>query len=112
VKLGPGRAEVALETVPEMLADDQGLVHGGFIFSLADYAAMLAVNHENVVLGQVTMRFLRPVRLGESVLAKAVLTGQEGKKMKVEVTVLRGEDEVATGQLTCFVPARHVLAES
>ncbi len=112
MKLGPGEAEVALETVPEMLADDQGLVHGGFIFCLADYAAMLAINQANVVLGQVEMRFLRPVRVGETVLAKAVLAGREGKKMRVEVTVLRGEEEVAAGQLTCFVPGRHVLAKN
>ncbi|HSF38746.1 MAG TPA: hotdog domain-containing protein, partial [Thermoanaerobaculia bacterium] len=66
VELGPGTASVALVTVPEMAADERGLVHGGFVFGLADYAAMLAVNHPNVVLGSAETRFLKPVTVGET----------------------------------------------
>ena len=43
VDLGPGHARFALQTAPEMAADARGLVHGGFTFGLADYAARLAV---------------------------------------------------------------------
>ena len=42
---------VELTTTPDMAVDASGLVHGGFIFGLADHAAMVAVNHPNVVLG-------------------------------------------------------------
>jgi acyl-coenzyme A thioesterase PaaI-like protein len=48
-----------------MAVDDRGLVHGGFVFGLADHAAMLAVNDPNVVLGAASTRFLKPVRVGE-----------------------------------------------
>jgi acyl-coenzyme A thioesterase PaaI-like protein len=44
-----------------MAADQRGLVHGGFTFGLADYAAMVAVNDPNVVLGAAEVRFLAPV---------------------------------------------------
>ena len=92
-----------------MAADDSGLVHGGFIFGLADYAAMLAVNHPNVVLGGSQVRFLKPVKVGEAVMAEAIVTASDGKKRMVSVTVKRGEDLVFEGEFTCFVPPKHVL---
>jgi acyl-coenzyme A thioesterase PaaI-like protein len=108
-RLAPGAAEVALTTSPAMAADAQGLVHGGFVFGLADYAAMLAVNHPNVVLGAAQTRFLRPVRVGEVVVATATRTAEAGRKHVVAVEVRRGEDLVFTGEFTCFALERHVL---
>ena len=65
VELGEGSARVALDAIDSMVVDAQGLVHGGFVFGLADYAAMLAVNDPNVVLGAAETRFLKPVRRGD-----------------------------------------------
>ena len=45
VELSKGYARVEIDTISAMRADDSGLIHGGFIFGLADYAAMLAVNN-------------------------------------------------------------------
>ena len=59
-----GEATATLATTPCMAADDRGLVHGGFVFGLADYAAMLAVNDPHVVLGAAETRFTAPVRVG------------------------------------------------
>ena len=70
LELGPGTARAALTLSPEMAADDRGLVHGGFAFGLADYAAMLAVNHPLVVLASSTVRFLAPTRVGERLVAE------------------------------------------
>ena len=66
-----GTARVGLTTLPEMAVDAAGLVHGGFVFGLADHAAMLAVNDPYVVLGSAAVRFLRPVRVGERLIAEA-----------------------------------------
>lgn len=52
-----GAATVRLSTSAAMAADAQGLVHGGFVFGAADYAAMLAVNDPFVVLGAAETRF-------------------------------------------------------
>ena len=108
VELGPGTASVALVTVPEMAADERGLVHGGFVFGLADYAAMLAVNHPNVVLGSAETRFLKPVTVGETLLARASVLETSGRKSKVKVEVLRGEEAVMTGELACFTRDQHL----
>jgi acyl-coenzyme A thioesterase PaaI-like protein len=90
--------------------DETGLVHGGFIFGLADYAAMIAVNHPHVVLGSASARFLKPVRTDEVVVAEAKVTETEGKKQKVSVTVSRGEAKVFEGEFICFVLHKHVLS--
>lgn len=99
-----------LVTVPEMAADERGLVHGGFVFGAADYAAMLAVNDPHVVLGAAEVRFLEPVEVGDSLVLEARTESVEGRKHRVEVMARRGEESVMTGTFTCFVLDRHVLA--
>jgi acyl-coenzyme A thioesterase PaaI-like protein len=107
--LAAGAATVELLTTPAMAADDRGLVHGGFVFGAADYAAMLAVNDPNVVLTGAETRFLRPVRAGETVVARATVESSEGRKRRVVVEVTRGADVVMTGTFSCAVLAKHVL---
>ncbi|WP_461209104.1 PaaI family thioesterase [Desulfocurvus sp. DL9XJH121] len=112
VELAPGHCVVRLETLPCMAADASGLVHGGFVFGLADYAAMLAVNHPNVVLGSAETRFLAPVRAGQTVEARAACDPAEGRKHQVEVEAFCEGKPVFRGHFTCFVTERHVLAPS
>jgi acyl-coenzyme A thioesterase PaaI-like protein len=109
VELSAGRATVALVTLPEMAADERGLVHGGFVFGLADYAAMLAVNDPNVVLGSAEVRFSKPVRVGERLTARAVVAAAEGRRAQVGVEVLRDGEVVMAGTFSCFTLDRHVL---
>jgi uncharacterized protein (TIGR00369 family) len=104
-----GTSHVEMVTTPSMAADEKGLVHGGFIFGAADYAAMIAVNHPHVVLGASDVKFLKPVRVGETVLAKARVQEVKGKKYWVSVSVSRAAEEIFQGMFTCFVLDRHVL---
>jgi acyl-coenzyme A thioesterase PaaI-like protein len=105
-----GRAEVQLDTLAEMAVDAAGLVHGGFVFSLADHAAMLAVNDPLVVLSRATVEFLGPVAVGEVLVASANVSASEGRRWVVECTVQRDEEIVFRGTFDCVVPRRHVLA--
>ncbi len=109
VHLAPGAATVRLTTTAEMGADAQGLVHGGFVFGLADHAAMLAVNHPNVVLGSADTRFSAPVRVGDTIIASATRTLEKGRKHVLDVEARVGESVVMTGTLTAFVLDEHVL---
>ena len=106
---GEGAAAGVLVTLPEMAADDRGLVHGGFVFGLADYAAMLAVNDPRVVLGGAEVRFLKPVTVGERLVARAVVQETGGRRSRGGVEVRRGEDVVMSGAFVCFTLDRHVL---
>jgi len=104
-----GYAEVELETIDEMKVDEKGLVHGGFTFGLADYAAMLAVNEPTVVLGKAEVRFTKPVKVGDKLVAKAKIIEDLGKKKIVEVKVYREEEVVLEGKFYCYVLEKHVL---
>ena len=59
-------ARVSLTVDSRMRADEKGLIHGGFTFGLADFAAMVAVNDPFVVLLSSQVQFLKPVVTGES----------------------------------------------
>ena len=107
--LADGEATVVLTTTPNMVVDTHGLVHGGFVFGLADYAAMLAVNDPNVVLGAAQTRFLAPVGVGERVVAHAVREETEGRKQTVTVAAVVGEREVFSGTFVTYVLDRHVM---
>jgi acyl-coenzyme A thioesterase PaaI-like protein len=109
MEIAAGRAAAALVTLPEMAADARGLVHGGFVFGLADYAAMLAINDPNVVLGGAEVRFLKPVRVGERLTAQAAVEETEGLRSRVRVEVFRDAEVVMTGTFSCFTLERHVL---
>ena len=109
VALEEGRATARLRTTEEMAADERGLVHGGFVFGLADYAGMLAVNDPNVVLGSASLRFVAPVEVGEEVVATARLVETKGKKRELEVSARVGDRVVVEGSLVAFVLEQHVL---
>ncbi|MDI3474672.1 MAG: hypothetical protein PWQ79_1606 [Thermococcaceae archaeon] len=120
VKVGPPEAEVVLETTEDMAVDEYGLVHGGFTFGLADYAAMLAVNEPTVVLGKAEVRFLKPVKVGEKLMARARIlenlgggvgdgtSPQRKKVVRGEVFNEKGE-KVFEGIFHCYVLEKHVL---
>jgi acyl-coenzyme A thioesterase PaaI-like protein len=107
--LGPGHARVALVTAPEMAADGRGLVHGGFTFGLADYAAMLAVNEPTVVLASAQTKFLGPVVVGDRVEAEAIVDRTDGKKRWVKVIVRRAGVPVLEGEFLAVVLDKHLL---
>ena len=110
VKLGEGYSLVSLQTTEEMGVDDVGLVHGGFVFGMADYAAMVAVNHPNVALGAADVKFLKPVRVGDVLMAEARMERMDGKKQHVYVRVVRGSEKVFEGNFICYALKRHVLS--
>ena len=112
VKIEEDYSLVRLETNEAMKVDDSGLIHGGFVFGAADYAAMLAVNHPNVVLGAAEVQFLKPLRAGDTIYAEAKVTESHKKKRIVSVSVNLEDREVFKGTFTCFVLEKHVLDKS
>lgn len=108
IKEGYSRVELAADA--GMAVDGTGLVHGGFIFGQADYAAMIAVNDPNVVLGGANVKFLKPVKAGDTVVAEAQVTAVEKKKHTVEVAVTRDNERIFEGTFFCFVLEKHVLS--
>ncbi|MEX1382959.1 PaaI family thioesterase [Lutibacter sp.] len=110
VSIGNDCATVKLTILEEMIVDTYNLSHGSFVFGLADYAAMVAVNKPTVVLGKATTKFLKPVVLNDEVTAIATITEISGKKISISVGVKNQKDElVFEGEFVCFVLEKHIL---
>jgi len=104
-----GYAKVRLITTEEMRVDSYGLVHGGFIFCAADFAAMAAVNDPNVVLSGADSSFLSPVRVGDEVVFEANVRHKDGRKREVNVIGTVLEIKVFEASLKTVILEKHVL---
>lgn len=109
VELKEGYSKISLQSDEKMVADEKGLIHGGFIFCAADYAAMACVNHPNVVLAKSEVKFLAPVRLGEKVIFEARKLNKDNHKVSVEVVGKVNNEQVFLGQFFTVILSKHVL---
>ncbi len=109
IKFEEGYVELRLTTTSEMIADDLGLIHGGFVFSSADYAAMLAVNEPNVVLVASDCQFLSPVKFHDEVHFVARVRHKEGRKRNVHVEAFVLDIKVFEGEFKTVVTEKHIL---
>lgn len=109
VKMDRGYVEVRLITTSEMVADSEGLIHAGFIFGAADFAAMACVNERNVVLVGSDCQFLSPVKIGSEVNFVARVRHKEGRKRNVHVEGFVLDIKIFEGEFKTVVTERHVL---
>jgi acyl-coenzyme A thioesterase PaaI-like protein len=109
IKLEQGYVELRLTTTPEMVADGVGLIHGGFIFSAADFAAMAAVNEANVVLVGSECQFLSPVKFHDEVDLVARVRHKEGRKRNIHVEAFVLDIKVFEGEFKTVITEKHVL---
>lgn len=111
VSIEENKATVVLKITNEMIVDEFQLVHGGFVFGLADYAAMAVINEPTVVLGKAEVKFVKPVVVNDTLTAIAAITEESsGKKIPVSVQVFRKDGQlVFEGVFVCFVLEKHIL---
>lgn len=78
------------------------IARGHYLFAQANSLAVAVINAEVVLTATARLRFVRPVKLGEKVVAKAVVRSQTGNESKVRVeTKVQGET-VFTGTFRVF----------
>jgi acyl-CoA thioesterase len=94
--VGPGTATLSM-TITDAMVNGHGLCHGGFIFLLADSAFAFACNSYNrrAVASGAEIRFRRPTRLGDELVATAVERSSDGRDGVYDVTVTSGDTVVA-----------------
>jgi len=111
VSIENNSAIVTLKITKEMVVDSYNLSHGSFVFGLADYAAMVAINEPTVVLGKAESKFLKPTVLNDELTATATITdNSHPKKTMVSVDVKnQHNDTVFEGEFVCFVLKNHIL---
>lgn len=89
-----GRATLSM-TVSEKMVNGHGMCHGGYIFTLADSAFAFACNtyNQNTVAQHCAVSFLRPVQLGDKLIARAAERWKEGRSGIYDVTVSTPQGE-------------------
>jgi acyl-CoA thioesterase len=94
--VGPGTATLSM-TLTESMVNGHGIGHGGYTFTLADSAFAFACNSYNrsTVAAAAEIRFRRPTRRGDRLVATAVERSREGRDGVYDVQVTVGDEVVA-----------------
>jgi acyl-CoA thioesterase len=92
---GAGRAVMRMK-VGDTMVNQHGIVHGGFLFLLADAAFAYACNSYGpvTVAQSAQITFVRPASTGEELTATAVERARFGRNGIYDVTVTRAGGEV------------------
>ncbi len=109
IELKKDYAKIKLQTIEIMKADDQGLVHGGFIFCAADFTAMACINDPYVVLAKSNTKFIAPVKVGDIVILEANIKETNGFKSIVDVIATVNNKDIFKGEFFTATLDKHVL---
>jgi len=107
--LSKSGAKVILQTTHDMTVDELGLVHNGFIFGAAEYAAVCAINEENVVIIGCRSKFFAPARLGDIITFEAKGRFEEARKREIKVIGIINEIKVFEGVFQAVLLEHHIL---
>ena len=93
--IAPGRASLSMSVI-EAMTNGHAMCHGGFIFALADSAFAFACNGygQRTVAQHCSVTFLRPVQLGDRLVAECVERSRAGRSGIYDVTVRRADGTV------------------
>ncbi len=96
VDIGAGRATLTMTVRPDMV-NGQRIAHGGFIFALADSAFAFACNshNEKAVAAHDDITFIKPGRVGDTLVATAREVSRSGRSGIYDVRVTVGDDVIA-----------------
>ena len=107
--LEKGHSKTTLQTTKEMVVDDLGLIHSGFIFSGAEYAALVSINQENLVAIGSKCKFLAPAKEGDTIEFEAVAKFEDSRKREVKVTGHINDIKIFDGIFQIVILEQHIL---
>lgn len=109
IELEKGYAKVNLQTTPEMTIDELGLIHSGFIFSAADFAAAAAVNESNLVIIGSRTSFLAPAKINDLIEFEAKAKFEDSRKREITVTGKIKDIKIFEGTFHAVVLEKHIF---
>lgn len=109
IKLDNGYSKTTLQTTKEMVLDDLGLIHSGFIFGAADYAAAVAVNEANVVVIGSRSSFLAPAKLNDLIEFEAKAKFEDSRKREIKVVAKINDIRIYEGTFHAVVLEQHIF---
>lgn len=78
------------------------IARGHHLFAQANSLAVAVIDDELALTASAKIRFHRPVKVGDRVVAKAKVLETKGDRTKVQVESFCGEEMVFSGQFTVF----------
>lgn len=91
-----------LEITPEMIFHRQGIARGHILFAQANSLAVALVDAEIALTGTAKISFLRPVLVGERVVAKAEVRDVRDNRYYIRVTSRVGQETIAQANFIVF----------
>lgn len=102
-EIRPGYSRIAMQVTADMI-NGHDICHGGFTFALADTACAYACNshNQNTLSQALSIVFLTPAVLGETLVAEAHESARSGRTATYEIKVTAdGCRVVAVAQAQC-----------
>ncbi len=92
-----------LETTEDMVFERTRIVRSHYIFAQAESLALAVVDSDVALTGLAYVKYRRPVRIGEKLLARAEIIRTKGQdKCMVLVITKTGQDQVFRGKFLIF----------
>lgn len=91
-----------LEPTSDMTFRRTGIVRGHHIFAQANSLAVALVDAKVALTGSANVKFLRPVKRGERLIAKATVTRRVGRRYYVDVVSKVAGEDVFQGEFVVF----------
>ncbi|MGM0410125.1 MAG: transcription factor FapR [Bacillota bacterium] len=92
-----------LKSKKEMAFKDTNIIRGHHIFAQANSLAVAVLDDEIVLTGKSDVKFLKTVKVGDNLRAKAELKDVDRKKYYIDVNTFCNNIKVFSGQFVMFV---------
>lgn len=103
IEMEPGKKGLSiLETDHSMCLEKCNIVRGHIIFAQANSLANAVADVQVALTGNVAMDFLRTVRAGEKLIAKAQVIERKGHRFLIEVVVRSKEEIISKGSFIIY----------
>ena len=109
ISLEENHSKTVLQTTDDMVVDTLGLIHNGFIFGAAEYAAVLSINEVNLVTISSKVKFLAPAKNGDIINFDAKAKFEDLRKREVKVIGEINEIKIFEGIFQAVVLENHIL---
>lgn len=100
---------VSLVTTAMMSADDQDLVHSGFIGSAAEYTALVVVNEPNGMVFSVNAQYYACARAGDEIKFTGKVRHSDNRKREVHVVGNINAIKIYDAKIVILIPEYHPL---
>jgi acyl-coenzyme A thioesterase PaaI-like protein len=103
-------AKLSFTTTKDMVIDESGMIHPGYIVSVAIYAAACAANDQLALPVETLSKFITPLEKGKVIEFKATASHSSTRTRDVRVVGKMGDVVVYEGDIKLVVVDKHPLS--